>query len=139
VFVPPVPRIGVAVIVLRDGKVLLGRRTGASHGAGSWQFPGGHLEAFEEIEACAAREVLEETGLRVERLRRGPYTNDRFVAEGRHYVTLFVVADAPAGTPEVREPAKCAEWGWFAWDALPEPLFLPIVNLRRQGYRPPVS
>jgi 8-oxo-dGTP diphosphatase len=118
--------------------VLLGLRRSDSHGDGTWQFPGGHLEPFEEIEACAARELEEETGLRVDtmRLRRGPYTNDRFTDEGRHYVTLFVVADESEGEPEVREPEKCAEWRWCDWDALPAPLFLPIVNLRAQGWRP---
>lgn len=131
------PRIGVAVIVLRRGRVLLGLRSGVSHGRGTWQFPGGHLEPFEELEACAAREVAEETGLEIRRLRRGPYTNDLFPAEARHYVTLYVVAEAPDGTPEVREPDKCLEWRWFAWDDLPEPLFLPIANLRRQQFRPP--
>jgi 8-oxo-dGTP diphosphatase len=131
------PRVGVAAIVVRDGRVLLGRRISASHGGGTWQFPGGHLEPFEEVEACAAREVEEETGLALRNLRRGPWTNDRFAAERRHYVTLFVLADAPHGVPEVREPEKCAEWRWFAWDEMPEPLFLPIVNLRLQGWRPP--
>jgi 8-oxo-dGTP diphosphatase len=132
------PKVGVAAIVLRGGRVLLGRRRSASHGDGTWQFPGGHLEPFEEVERCAAREVEEETGLRLDpaTLRRGPYTDDRFLAEGRHYVTLFVVAEAPDGQPEVREPDKCAEWRWCDWDALPEPLFLPIVNLRAQGWRP---
>ena len=38
------PRIGVAVIVIRDGLVLIGRRRSTSHGDATWQFPGGHLE-----------------------------------------------------------------------------------------------
>lgn len=42
------PYIGVAVIVVRDGRVLLGKRKNA-HGAGTWQFPGGHLEYGESI------------------------------------------------------------------------------------------
>ena len=132
-----VPRVGVAVMVRRQGRVLLGRRLSRSHGAGTWQFPGGHLEAFEEVETCAAREVEEETGLRITGLQRGPFTNDHFPAEQRHYVTLYMIADAADGEPVVREPEKCAEWRWCEWDALPTPLFLPIENLRSQGYRPP--
>jgi len=131
------PRVGVAVIVRRDGKILLGHRLSTSHGSGTWQFPGGHLEMFEDVDGCAMREVAEETGLRVTNLTRGPFTNDLFAAEGRHYVTLYVIADATEGEPVVREPEKCAEWRWCEWNALPAPLFLPIENLKAQGYRPP--
>jgi 8-oxo-dGTP diphosphatase len=65
------PRVGVGVIVLRNGLVLLGRRIG-SHGAGSWALPGGHLEFGESVEQCAAREVLEETGLDIQVVVREP-------------------------------------------------------------------
>lgn len=133
------PRVGVAAIVCHDGRVLLGRRIGNTHGADHWQFPGGHLEAFEAVEACAEREVREETGLDVHVVARGPYTNDVF-DPARHYVTLFVVAelapDAVTSEPVVHEPDKCAEWRWCDWDAMPTPLFLPIVHLRALGYRP---
>lgn len=134
---PEHPRVGVAVIVRRHNTVLLGRRIGATHGAGHWQFPGGHLDAFETVEQCAAREVREETGLEVTIAARGPFTNDIFEPEHRHYVTLFLVADAADGEPVVCEPQKCAEWRWFTWDELPSPLFLPIRHLLAEGYRPP--
>jgi 8-oxo-dGTP diphosphatase len=127
------PYIGVAVIVIRDGRVLLGRRKN-SHGAGTWQFPGGHLEFGETIEACAQRELFEETGLSVNKLRQGPFTNDFFEAEQKHYVTLFVIADDANGEPQVKEPDKCACWDWFKWSALPRPSFLPIVNLLKQNF-----
>ena len=126
------PAIGVAVIIERDGLVLLGKRL-AGHGAGTWQFPGGHLEYGETIAGCALREAAEETGLQLARPRAGPYTNDVFSADARHYVTLYVRADAPVGEPVACEPAKCAGWAWFRWDALPVPLFLPIENLLRAG------
>lgn len=129
------PAVGVSVIVLRGNRVLLGRRL-ASHGAGTWQFPGGHLEFGESIEECARREVLEETGLTVSSLQFGPYTNDVFAAEGRHYITLFMIAFDLGGMVEVREPHKCAEWAWFDWATLPQPLFLPIENLLRSGFSP---
>jgi 8-oxo-dGTP diphosphatase len=131
----PAPRVGVGVILIRDGRVLLGKRRNA-HGAGSWQFPGGHLEFGETIAACARREVREETGLQLGPVRLGPYTNDVFAAEGRHYVTLYAIALAPQGEPEVLEPGKCACWQWFGWSRLPDPLLLPLRNLLAQGFDP---
>ena len=130
-----IPRIGVAVIVRRNNKILAGRRIN-SHGEGQWAFPGGHLEFGETPEACASRELMEETGLEADNLQQGPYTNDIFTAEGKHYITLFMIADSSQGEPEIKEPAKCLEWQWFPWGTLPEPLFLPIRNLQQQHYNP---
>ncbi|NOI58895.1 nucleotide triphosphate diphosphatase NUDT15 [Vibrio coralliilyticus] len=121
-------RVGVAAVVLREGRILLGERIG-SHGAHTWATPGGHLEMGESIEECARRETLEETGLVVEAFKKLSFTNDIFEKEGKHYVTLFVIATYSSGEPQVTEPNKCKQWKWFELDQLPEPLFLPLVNL----------
>ena len=55
------PGVGLAVIVMKDSKVLLGKRKN-SHGEGKWAFPGGHVEKFEELSDTAMRELEEETG-----------------------------------------------------------------------------
>jgi 8-oxo-dGTP diphosphatase len=130
------PQVGVGVVVVRGGRVLLGERRG-SHGAGTWALPGGHLEFGEDVAACAARELMEETGLAANGFAQAPYTNDVFSAEGRHYVTLFVVAEGVRGEPRVCEPDKCSGWHWCDWDALPTPLFAPLASLLRSGWRPP--
>lgn len=103
------PLIGVGVIVKKDGKVLLGKRKNA-HGDGTWALPGGHLEFNKTIEACAEREVFEETGLYIKNVRYGAYTNDIFTNEQKHYVTLFVTADFSHGKLELKEPHKCEQW-----------------------------
>ena len=127
--------IGVGVLVVRDGRVLLGERLGA-HGAGTWAPPGGHLEFGESVESCARREVREETGLEITEVREAPYTSDVFEAERKHYVTLFVTAQAPSGEPEVREPQKCVHWSWHPWFELPRPLFAPLATLCARGFVP---
>ena len=127
--------VGVGVIVRRDGKVLLGLRKG-SHGAATWGLPGGHLEAGESVEACAVREALEETGLRIGEVAQAGFSSDVFTEVDRHYVTLFVEADVASGVLEVREPGRCEAWQWFEWNDLPEPLFAPLSSFMRRGGRP---
>lgn len=130
-----IPVVGVGVIVLRNGLVLLGKRRG-SHGAGTWALPGGHLEYGETIEHCAQREVMEETGLAIHSLMRGPYTSNVFHEERKHYVTLFVIARSGTGEPQVREPSRCSAWQWFRWSQPPRPLFTPLESLLQTGFIP---
>ncbi|KAF4982600.1 hypothetical protein FZEAL_1832 [Fusarium zealandicum] len=147
----PHPRVGVAAIIYgRDGKVVAGKRTG-SHGAGTWQLPGGHLEHGESILTCAEREVLEETGLKVRGVKVVAVTNDVFHKEGKHYITLFTSCEMEDenAQPEVLEPEKCEGWHWKTWEELKQllpqaeakgetesqgdSLFLPLVNLFEQN------
>ncbi|MFK7820152.1 MAG: NUDIX domain-containing protein [Planctomycetaceae bacterium] len=60
------PTIGVAVVLMEDGKVLLGRRSADSSFGGRWCIPCGHVEWDEDIRVAAVREFEEETGLVVE-------------------------------------------------------------------------
>ena len=124
-------RVGVAAVIFREGRILLGERIG-SHGANTWATPGGHLEIGESIEECAQRETLEETGLEVGSFKKLGFTNDIFEKEGKHYVTLYLVATSSSGEPQIMESHQCKQWQWFDLDELPEPLFLPLVNLLKE-------
>lgn len=128
------PKVGIGVIVVDGNRVLIGKRRG-SHGSGTWGFPGGHLEFGETAETCAARELFEETGLRALSMKKGAWTND-LIDESKHYVTLFMVVDQFEGTLQIKEPEKCEGWEWQSWDQLPEPLFAPIISLKKQNIRP---
>lgn len=57
---------------------------------GTWGLPGGHLEFGESFETCAAREVLEETGITLNDVRFLTAVNNIMPAEGKHYVTIFM-------------------------------------------------
>lgn len=99
--------VGVAGAVVREGKVLLIER-GREPMKGSWTLPGGALETGETMLQGVAREVLEETGLRV-RVRELLALLDRIVRDERgvveyHYVLmdwLCAVDDDGEAEPQV--------------------------------------
>lgn len=61
---PERPVVGVGGIVIDRGRTLLIRR-GTEPLLGEWSIPGGTLELGETLEQGVARELLEETGVRV--------------------------------------------------------------------------
>jgi 8-oxo-dGTP diphosphatase len=122
------PKVGVALLITQGDRVLLVKRKGV-HGEGTWSTPGGHLEYGESPEACALREAQEETGVRAKNITFRAITNDIFVESGKHYITVWMQGDYDSGEPCINAPYEVAEVGWFAWESLPEPRFLPLVNL----------
>ena len=131
--------IGVACLVVHDDQVLLIRRQ-RSHGAGTWSTPGGHLDFGESPIECAARETLEETGVTVSNVRFLAITDDRFEADRKHYITLWMRADYAGGTPAVADEHEVAEVVWSPLTSLPEPLFLSLENLfAGQSYPAPAN
>lgn len=122
--------IGVGVMILQNGRILLGRRHGnpvkadsALHGEGTWTMPGGNVEFGEELEEACVRETFEETGLRIDKtsLKLISVANDK--VEDAHFVTLGFLCEKIEGDPEVREPDEITCWDWFPIDQLPEPMF----------------
>lgn len=115
--------VGVNLFVLRDGKLLLGKRKDSSYHDGEWGVPGGHLEGGETMRQCAARELQEETGMSASVFSLVCVDND-IRQDGYHYVHFGFMAEDAAGEPEVKEPDKCYEWRWFGLDTLPAPIFI---------------
>ncbi len=128
------PKVGVGVFVMKDGRFLMGRRKNA-HGDGDWCPPGGRLEFGESWQECAAREVLEETGVSIKNIGFIAVTNDIFAKEDKHFVTICMRSDWETGEPSILEPEKFVEIGWFTLDTIPSPLFLPIANLDKEVLR----
>ena len=117
----PYPKIGVNVFVLRDGKILLGKRIGKT-GYGTWCLPGGHFEYGESLAGAAERELEEETSIVSSHLRFLHLVNDPM--EHAHYVHIDFIADEWTGEPRVTEPDKFAEWKFFDLNNLPTEIFI---------------
>ena len=114
---------GRGVLRDADGRVLLIRRVDN----GLWALPGGAMELGESITDCAIREVWEETGLRAEGgTPFAIYSDPRYTRTNPFGDTyqLFVVAFALSGwTGQLApDPEEATDAGFFAPQALPEPL-----------------
>ena len=126
------PKVGVAVVLKKmNGTFLLGKRQG-SHGAGTWAFPGGHLEYMEDVSDCAYRELEEETGIMkkdVTSFREIGFTNDKFIEENKHYITIFVEMKVDNDISAMNlEPEKCEKWEWYNNNNIPSEQFIPLKN-----------
>ena len=105
------PKVGVGIFLIKDNKLLLGRRKG-SHGAGEYGLPGGHLELNESFEGCVIRELGEEAGtdIKIKTPKFLCVTNLRKYAP-RHYVDIGMLAEWVSGEAVVAEPDKKEPWG----------------------------
>lgn len=128
-------RVGFGVMILKDGKILLGRRhddpekaDSELNGEGTWTMPGGKMEYGETFEEACCREVLEETGLKIEgnKLSLVSVAND--VGAKAQFVTLGFICCEFKGEPKVMEPDEITEWNWFGFD-LPDRVFPPSKKL----------
>lgn len=107
-------RLSCFAIIERDGRYLLARRSDI----GWWNLAGGGMEFGETILDCLHREVREEVGVEVERVRQvGVYTKTR----KPEVVFTFLCRLAP-GSPAPCTSDEVSEVGWFGPAEFPEHL-----------------
>lgn len=123
---------GFGVMVLRDGKLLLGKRhndpekaSSLMHWEGTWTMPWGKMDYGETFEQLVAREVLEETGMTMDtsHLKVISVTND--IVHDNHFITIGFLCEDIEGEPQVMEPDEITRWERFPLDQLPSPIFKP--------------
>ncbi len=123
----PFPLLTVDCIV-RDaqGGVLLVRRRYPPPG---WALPGGFVDRDETVEQAVARELHEETGLRLRTAVQLHVYSDP-ARDRRHHVASVIFAGEADGEPRAGDDA--AEVGFFSVDALPEPMAFDHAEIIRR-------
>lgn len=112
-YINPIP--AAAVVIIRDGKILLVKR-GVEPKKGLWSLPAGFIEVDETVQQCAIREVKEETGLDIELTG---VLNVYTIFDDPRYVCLLVVykANIKGGILKPGDDADATEY--FPPHALP--------------------
>ncbi|GGC52595.1 NUDIX hydrolase [Siccirubricoccus deserti] len=116
---PTRPWVGIGVIAFDGDRVLLVRR-GKPPREGQWSLPGGAQHLGERAEACARRELFEETGIEVgplelaavvDGINRDPTGEVRF-----HYTIIDFCGHRSSGEARPGDDVAAVAW------ALPEEL-----------------
>jgi 8-oxo-dGTP diphosphatase len=116
------PGLGCGLAILReDGRLLLYRRVRAPE-AGHWNIVGGKIDHMEKAVDSARREAEEESGLTICAIDFLCMSEQIIAEEQQHWISLIYTTREFAGEPRIMEPEKLPEFGWFALDALPQPL-----------------
>lgn len=122
----PRPIPAVIAVVIRGERTLLVRRANPPD-AGLWGFPGGKVEFGETVREAAARELLEETGVRAEAsdviTTLDALAQDESGRLRLHYVLIAVQCRWLAGEPVAADDAL--EAGWFPVADL-DPAVMPM-------------
>lgn len=109
-----------------DGKVLLLRRSQSSKtNPGTWELPGGKIDAGEPFDAALAREMREETGLAI-RLHHAAGTAEQHVQDW-HVVHLIMTGTVVYGSLRISR-----EHDEFMWAGIDEMRDLELADWFRE-------
>jgi 8-oxo-dGTP diphosphatase len=95
--------VAAAALIDADGRVLVTKRPEGKALAGSWEFPGGKVEAGETPERALIRELKEELGIEVNEACLAPFAFASHGYPDLHLLMPLYVCRKWAGFPASRE------------------------------------
>jgi 8-oxo-dGTP pyrophosphatase MutT (NUDIX family) len=110
--------VTVHLFFFRGNQILLLRRFNTGFADGQYSVPAGHLDGGETVIAAAAREAMEEVGVRIEP-QDIEFSGVMHRLDGEERVDFFVKIQDWAGEPSNTEPEKCDDLRWVNVSDLP--------------------
>ena len=105
----PLLLVAAAALVDVDGRVLMQQRPAGKAMAGLWEFPGGKVEACENLEKSLIRELKEELDIDVTESCLAPFTFASHAYDDFHLLMPLFVCRVWEGTPRGVE-GQAIQW-----------------------------
>jgi NAD+ diphosphatase len=135
------PKPTVDVVIVADGRILLGRRAHEPR-KGEWDIVGGFIDAAETSEDAVIREVFEETGLRVRITDYLGSMPDVYGERSIPTLSFCYIVEIVEGTPRAGDDIEKVQWfapaelpATLAFEHQPRILALAVRRMRERAGR----
>jgi 8-oxo-dGTP diphosphatase len=108
--------VDVHLLLVRDGRILLGRRANTGYGDGAYEPPSSRLDERETIVEAAVRVAAAQAGIELDPAQMS-LAHVMHDVSGAGRIAFFLTADEWAGAPEAM--ASYSDLDWFPLDELP--------------------
>ena len=131
------PRTRIGVVIIKNDQLLLVRHK--KNDKKYWLLPGGGVEYGESIYECAIREVLEETGLKVE-IDKILFINESIAPDkSRHIINIYVSAyitggELRKGDEEILDGLEFIDFDKIEDMTIYPPIGEHLMNFKKNNY-----
>src|SRR3989338_1652391 len=127
------PKVSVAILVIKDNKILLGLLTKKwmYNGQQVYGVPGRDIRFAEKIGDTVRRNIKEEFVCGIKKYKI--ISVNANYAFGNHYIGIGVTAEIDGG-PKLLIPEDWEKWEWFDKDKIPQNLF-PAAEYLIKSYK----
>lgn len=112
--------VTVNILLIKDNKILLTRRSNTGFYDGFYECPSGHIDGKESVRKAAIRELMEEVGvIATDEDVKVVHVVHRY-GEKNERVEFYLVAEKWENEPSIKEIDTCDDVAWFSLDQFPE-------------------
>lgn len=114
-------------IIRNNGKILLLKRADDDEVGGLWDFAGGKLELFEEMEKGLRREIREETGLEVSNVKILKVKEKILRKRAKHLI--LILYEAKANFPKIKLSKEHSKYLWINEKEINNYKIIPTIKI----------